>query len=453
MIIILFAITAVSPCVVHAEGEDFTDADYWNTLCTSGEVLSAAQKAQCTAYIEHISNQSSDLKRQLEDIESRRAEIASKAAYYASTTRDYQEQADQLNLEISSLNEKISVKEAEIDTKQKDIDAKQSEADALEKKVKARIESAQESMWVNQYLDILMGANSFSDLIRIANGISDINAYDQSTYQELSELLQQLSLEKKELEETKAELDTAKQDVVSKQNHILALKYEAELIEQEYMKQEADLEAQGNKIAGDIDEIKKMMKDISDAINQIAGTAGWTYPVPGAVISAGTWSYPGGGLHLWEDFAAASGTNVYAAGNGVILKSTDGCPAGYLTNSCGYPGTTGGGNQVYLLTKINGGLYAIKYLHLLAGSPVKQGSIVNAGDVIGRVGTSGNSSGPHCHVEIHYLGDAESMTSFAQSWNGNLFFGCGWGSDGMNHRCESGAGAPCRLRPETVFGG
>ena len=332
------------------------------------------------------------------------------------------------------------------------MDETQAEIDTIESKIKIRIVNQQSTMRTNSYLDILMGVRSFNDLIRIINGLSDITNYDQQTSITLSILIDQLNSDKTELETAKAELDEDKQTIVDKQNSILALKYEAEVIEQEFQKQESDLEAEGNKIAGDIEDIQAKMKEISSAISSIATTAGWTYPVPGAVISAHTWYYNSGGIHIGEDFAAKLGSNVYAAGNGVILKSTDGCEYGYLTNKCGYPGVTGGGNQVYLLASINGGLYAIKYLHLLKGTTIAQGTVVNAGDIIGQVGSSGNSSGPHCHIEVYYLGDDSEMSKFAQNWNGDMTFGCQYGQPALNHKCEDNFTAPCRLRPESVFG-
>ena len=182
-------------------------------------------------------------------------------------------------------------------------------------------------------------------------------------------------------------------------------------------------------------------------------TTGWTYPVPGAVRSAGTWYYNSGGVHLGYDFAISPGSAIYAAGNGVILRSADACPTyGGLGSGCGYPGSYGGGNQVYLLTKINGSLYAVKYLHMMSGSPIAQGTIVTAGTQIGKVGSSGNSSGPHCHIEIFWLGSADNFSNYAKTWNLDLAFGCGWGYSALSRLCENGVGAPCRIRPETIFG-
>lgn len=182
---------------------------------------------------------------------------------------------------------------------------------------------------------------------------------------------------------------------------------------------------------------------------------GWTLPIKDASRSAGTWNYLGGGKHLGYDFAASEGCEIVAIANGVVLVSADGCTYGGLGSTCaGTGGSTGGGNQIYLLVSVQDKLYAVKYLHMQYGSPIAQGTQVKAGEHIGLVGSTGNSSGAHCHIEIFYLGDASDFQNYLSEWNGDLSFGCGWvGSyDGYGKRCDAGYEAPCRIRPETIFG-
>ncbi|MCR5228793.1 MAG: peptidoglycan DD-metalloendopeptidase family protein [Solobacterium sp.] len=442
------------PVSVHAEEPDYSDTGYWMDLCTSGGVLSAAQKANCQAFLQYRSNQSESLAQKIKDLESQMKAAEQNASYYAGLVNSYSGQAAALNGEISALNQKISVKEKEIEQLQIRIDQNQADIDAAKVKIKERMVSQQSSMRLNQVLDILMGAKNFSDFLRIANGLADITAYDTRTMELLADKIAQLEKDKKQIEEDKAALEADKKTVVDKQNEILYLMYQAQYAEDQYRNQMAELEAQGNRYAAEIDAIREQMIEISEKLNEVAATAGWTYPVPGAHISAGTWKYPGGGVHLGEDFAAKLGSGIYAVGNGVVINSADGCGYGNLGNGCGaqYGGSWGGGNQVYLLTKINGGLYAVKYLHMLAGTPLPKGTIVNAGDLVGQVGSSGNSSGPHCHIEVFYLGSAGEFTRYAQTWDGDLAFGCGWSTAALSRLCENGVGAPCRIKPESLFG-
>ena len=436
--------------------EDYSDNEYWTGLCTGKAELTPAQKSQCMAYIQTKSNSTESLNEKIKQIESQREAIAADILYYAQKVQEYQAEASALNGEIADINGQIAVSEKKVEELEQRIEANQAEIDAAEEKIKNRMVIQQRTMRLNQYLDILMGARTFDSFIRIANGLSDITDYDTKVMEDLAKLIEELNADKQAVEVEKVNLQKQKEQVVEKQNEYLSLMYQAQVIEQEYQQRSADLEAEGNRYAAEIEEIQKLMEAITEKLNEVVATAGWTYPVPSIHINpyAGTWHYSSGGVHLGADFSGPAGSAIVAVGNGVILHSADGCSSGGLGNGCGanIGGSWGGGNQAYLLTKINGGLYAVKYLHMQAGSVVAKGTIISAGQRIGLVGSTGNSSGPHCHIEVFYLGAAENFTQYAKSWDGDLAFGCGWGSAGLSRLCESGAGAPCRVKPESLFG-
>ena len=267
-------------------------------------------------------------------------------------------------------------------------------------------------------------------------------------------LIEKLNDEKQSLENAKVEMEVAKQELLNKQDDLEATKASKQIIIDEQERQAAELEALGDTISANIDSIKSAISKID--LNGVVAAEGWTNPVPGAYRSAGTWNYSGGGKHLGYDFAASQGTNIYAVANGVVVNSADGCAYGGLVSTChGSGGSSGGGNQVYLVVAVGDTLYAVKYLHMQNGSPIATGTKVTGGDYIGRVGSTGNSSGPHCHIEIFKIGAASDFASYVKNWNGDLTFGCGWAGsyDGYGRRCEAGYGIPCRIRPESVFGG
>ena len=88
-------------------------------------------------------------------------------------------------------------------------------------------------------------------------------------------------------------------------------------------------------------------------------------------------------MHKGVDFAAPRGTPIYAAGDGVIEK------AGRL-----------GGYGKYIRIRHNGSLKTA-YAHMKGyAKGMKPGKRVKQGDVIGYVGTTGRSTGPHLHFEV-----------------------------------------------------
>ena len=448
--------------VTSVSAQDYSDTAYWSKYCSSG---SHAGSSSCKAYIQYLQSQSSSASKQLKQIEAQKDQIAANLSKYDAQLKSIQKQVTDKQAEIDSKQKEIDAKQKEIDAKQKEIDAKQaqidetqSQIDALKEKIKNRMVNAQPSMKTSQYIDILMGAKTFEDFIRIANGLNSITQYDKEIQGQLSDLVDQLNTQKKALEDDKtalendeAAMEVAKAELVGEQNELKDLQAQTQVFIDEQEKQAADLEAQGNKITSNLSQISKILS----SVGEVAASSGWTYPVPGAHKSAGTWTYPSGSPHLGNDLAAPLGTNIIAEGNGVVINSANGCPTyGGLGNWCGSAqgGSAGGGNQVDLLVKINGSLYAIKHCHMMLNTPIAIGTTVTAGQVIGRVGSSGNSSGPHCHVEIIYLGDASNFNNFKNTWNGDMSYGAGWHGQG-DRKCDAGYSAPCRIRPETVFGG
>ena len=494
---ILF-ISAAALRPIQAE-PDYSDTTYWNNRCTGKTQLSATDREACQGYSAYLQQQNNSLGNQLKDIEAKRQEVSANIEYYAAQIEEYQVQIDAKQVEIDAKQAEIDAKQVEIDAKQaeideiqgridqkqKEIDAKQAEIDATQAKIDAlmdklaeRLVASQSTMRINKYLEILAGASTFEDFLRIANGLNSISQFDNQTLEEMLDLMDLMEKQKKELEEIKAEMKAIQDEMVAEkevlegikaemevqrealtaeQGNLLALQYEMQVIEDEYLRQKAELQAQYSAIAADIEAKNQAMREIAAAGDLIIppGTAnGWTIPVPNAVRSAGTWAYAGGGLHLGYDFAAPVGSTIYAPGPGIVINSVNGCPTyGGLGNWCTGPGgAAGGGNQIYLLVVVNGSLYGIQMAHMMLGSPVPHGTVVVGGTPVGQVGSSGNSTGPHCHVEVFYLGSGDNYAEYAQNWNGDCAFGAGWGSTGYATRCEAGNGAPCRIRPESVFG-
>lgn len=131
--------------------------------------------------------------------------------------------------------------------------------------------------------------------------------------------------------------------------------------------------------------------DVADFFNE-KGEAATKFlmktPINGARISSnfGNRRHPISGytrLHKGTDFAAPTGTPVYAAGNGTVQRAS-----------------RNGGYGNYVRIKHSKG-YETAYAHLSRyGKGIKSGRKVKQGDVIGYVGSTGASTGPHLHYEI-----------------------------------------------------
>jgi len=124
-------------------------------------------------------------------------------------------------------------------------------------------------------------------------------------------------------------------------------------------------------------------------------------PVPGRSVT-----YPYGvrnsryaaGYHTGEDYAAPTGTNVVAVRNGVVRWSND----------------SGGAYGRWMGVEADNGRVYV-YCHLSVRS-VATGATVKANQVIGKVGATGNVTGPHLHFEDHPKGPFQYAKGRKPAW-------------------------------------
>jgi murein DD-endopeptidase MepM/ murein hydrolase activator NlpD len=141
------------------------------------------------------------------------------------------------------------------------------------------------------------------------------------------------------------------------------------------------------------------------AAGQIAAS-GWTIPVKGTVGSG--FRTPQRPTHQGVDLIIGRFTPIHAAASGVVsVVKCDNDHQGRLDcNRDGWPGKGGCGWMVEIQ---HAGDVMTRYCHMVQQPFVTVGQVVKAGDVIGRVGTSGNSSGPHLHFEVHLNDDRSTQ--------------------------------------------
>jgi murein DD-endopeptidase MepM/ murein hydrolase activator NlpD len=132
--------------------------------------------------------------------------------------------------------------------------------------------------------------------------------------------------------------------------------------------------------------------------------SGWTVPIKGPITSGfRTAGRPG---HNGVDIGMPKGTPIRASTSGVVLTSR--CSATLASGAfwgCDRDGglfVTGCGWYVELQ---HAGNIITRYCHMRTRPRVSVGQVVSAGEVIGEVGSSGNSTGPHLHFEVHTNGD------------------------------------------------
>jgi murein DD-endopeptidase MepM/ murein hydrolase activator NlpD len=138
------------------------------------------------------------------------------------------------------------------------------------------------------------------------------------------------------------------------------------------------------------------------AAGEIAAS-GWTIPVHGTITSGfRTTLRPG---HNGVDIAVAKGTPVRATAAGVVLVAMCNAHVGGQNYGCDRDGGTWVQGCGWYVDLLHAARMITRYCHLMSRPYFSTGQYVAAGQVIGLSGSSGNSSGPHLHFEIHLHAD------------------------------------------------
>jgi murein DD-endopeptidase MepM/ murein hydrolase activator NlpD len=123
----------------------------------------------------------------------------------------------------------------------------------------------------------------------------------------------------------------------------------------------------------------------------------WTSPLPGFSARPGfrTAANPN---HIGVDIMSFTGTPIHAASAGTVVEVVCNIEAGH---SCDQTGSASvGGCGWYVKLQHEGGISTL-YCHMVRKALVQPGQKVKAGQILGYVGSSGNSSAPHLHYEVH----------------------------------------------------
>ena len=318
-----------------------------------------------------------------------------------------------LHQQVDNINQQISTYAILIADKQDELDDAQARLDYLTEKNKERIRTMEEEGKLS-YWSIVFKANSFSDLLDRLDMMSEINAADHRRLMELSEASQlventklELNAEKDELELTRAELDEAELVLEAKREEADGILTELIAKGDEF---QAKLDASEELQAQLMNEIAQAEKDLKEAeykewlatyvppttrpsgkdttpSSQAPSSAGWIKPLKSYTITSsfGNRVHPVLGYeryHEGVDMSAPTNTPIYAARSGkVTVASYQDGGAGYYVN-------------------INhGDGYSSIYMHMTRYI-VSKGQYVEQGQVIGYVGSTGLSTGPHLHFGI-----------------------------------------------------
>lgn len=435
---------------VYAQDVDYSDEDYWYATCSKVQTSQEGVKA-CVGFQNYLDDQFNKLKEEMESYKNDLGSLQLNSSRIEELAKKQKTLSDSLDSQVKNMENQIVEINKEIEAVKVEIEEKQKEIDKWSDQISTRMINEQAGTGTNILIDLIMGSSSLNEMFRRFSGIERITASDQEQIEQLSDLKKELELKKDEQERLSDQIEEQKERIEEEKAFAQELQASYDQLAEEYRKVEADLKQKLQEQAAASNNIPSAGVISPSVEVTVPSVSGFINPVPGAYRSAGTWAYPGGGMHLGEDMAASIGTPVIAPADGVIIYASNPAPTngGYLGNWVGWP--YGGGNTIEMLCNVNGTLYAISFAHLAQeGFGVSAGQVVSQGQYLAAVGNSGNSSGAHCHIEVINLGSMSMETAIARfAASADFAFGAGWNT--TTTACEAGASAPCRERPERFF--
>ena len=344
-------------------------------------------------FVQTYATEIDDTKKKAEELESKK-----KAAENEKTS--LADQLKKLTGEMEKTKKKISAKEDEITNKEEELILAKADENEQYESMKKRIRYMYEN-GNQEYLDIIFGAKSISDLLNRSEYVEKISEYDNKVFAHFKKAALTVQQKEKQREQQTNELKELETKTREEKQAVSELKAdkktELDKIDKAMEKSQDQVSEYTKKALEAENQVEALLQKKQDEIdremaagggNSGGSTTGLGWPLKGGAgrISSGFGGRksPTAGAstyHKGVDLAAPSGTPILAAGSGKVVTATYSSSAGN-----------------YIMISHGNRLYTV-YMHC-SRLAVSAGKQVTKGQVIGYVGSTGISTGAHLHFGV-----------------------------------------------------
>ena len=349
-----------------------------------------------TALADDLEDQLADLQRQAEEQQAKTNEASAKVESVSERLRQIQEELRVATAEYKEVKGQLDSVEDKISDNTELLQKTEADLKVKNKKLQQRVRD----IYINgqiSYVDVLFGAKDFADLMTRMDVLKRIIKHDY-------DLIMKVREEKATVENTRAQLekDKAEAEVLVAYAQAKKAKVEDKESEQQVLLDQAIYDRDTSERM--YEEIMAASQEVANMIRRShmssagysgapAGAGGMIWPISGPITSEFGWrTHPIFGtarFHSGLDIGGDYGMPIYAAASGTVIY------AGWIS---GY------GNAVII---DHGGGVTTLYGHNDSLN-VSEGENVAQGQVIAMCGSTGNSTGPHCHFEVRENGEPVS---------------------------------------------
>lgn len=372
-------------------------------IVLSGNIMVALATSQTD--LNDIQGKIDSTKKEIDQVEQKLSSTMSQIQSLNAEIAEYEN-------EITDLNEKIAKVDAQIEEAEANLKKAEEEQAHQQELLEGRL-IAMYKTGETTYLDVLLSSENIVDFVNKYYYVSQMAECD-------TKLLEQIEKNKNDIEETKKMLDTSKSQIealkASKEDTAKTLK-NSQSQKQSYMDQ---LNEEEKGLQEDLEQFERDKKAIQEELERIArennggntvipgnpSEAGYIFPVAGLnIYNINRRYYPSYPGHTGVDINInVRGRSVVAVKDGTVITSTAQRNADGTYRSYGE----------YVVIDHHDGTMTL-YGHMSPNSrTVTKGQNVVQGQVLGIVGTTGNSTGLHLHFEVRINGRCVNPLPYLQ---------------------------------------
>ena len=349
---------------------------------TSKQQELESNKQQAQSELDRINEKIKNHDSIIQDVKEKQAALQQQSALIT-------QQIDFLIQQISLTEEQLQQKQAEVDEMQQDIDRRWSD-------FKQRM-IAMQQLHDRGAVAVLANCTDLYQLLTFNAMLEEITLKDNQVLEDLTLSKQKLANERDILAQQQQQLQGQQNQLNGKISELAAsIQSTGETISAEEAAKQADEVAaaearkQLDAAANALDNyLRKQNNNYANTNVQFNSSLGFISPL--SSYKYRTCAYGGIENHKGVDWAAPNGTPIYAAADGVVTVAK-------------FDPSYGNYVQVYHGADESGTTYATLYAHMNGWPSVSAGQQVKRGDLLGYVGTTGNSTGNHLHLEIRVNG-------------------------------------------------
>lgn len=372
---------------------------------------STALGATDTSKLQDLYNQKSKLSTDINQKTKAATEKKKQAEELAKTIKTIDGNIAETESKINSLQAQMAQTQGEIEKTENQIREKEKE---LDRETNNKYETLREIYTGGQYntIELLIGSATLSEAIDHSQYFELLENRIETTISEINKLKSELETKKEELNKKRDELKKMKAEQEAYKQGLSDQKSQKDVVLKDTKAQQKSLEEQVAESKKYSSQVEAQIASIQASLNQSSsgrtvlardrGTSavGFSWPADYKYISAYYGEpTPFQSFHTGIDLVNIAGTPIHAAADGTVVVA-----AGMMMDG----GYYGYGNYVVIGHNAK---YSSLYGHLM-GFAVSAGDEVKKGDVIGYLGTTGWSTGPHLHFEVWENGARQNPLNY-----------------------------------------